>query len=1085
MNRALVVLLWLLGVTSAVAQIGVDGTILGVVTDSAGGVISGAVVTITNLDTGIKKSETSHADGSFEITALPAGRYSVSVAIAGFKTWLLENADLTIAERKRITPVLQVGQVSEKVSVESTADLIQTENAAAGGVIESKTIQALPLNGRDPVEVAELVPGIRYGGRSYTSACADGNNSSVQGLGHRDDQSEFKVDGVASNAVCDEGGTAIPNPDTIAEVRVQSSNFSAENGRNPIQITMITKSGTNEFHATAWEFLRNDALDARNTFAASNPKLRRNQFGVAGGGPVLIPRAYNGKNKTFFFGSYEGTRINQARIYNSATVTPAMLQGNFSGLPAIKDPLTGQPFAGNQIPADRISGASKFFFPWILVPNAAGNVFKANAPVPTDVNEYNLRIDHQITSNQRIYWRFYHVDTPQTILGYQPSILAAEDTHSYSMGLTYDYTITPNTLLNMSIGTVNVVNTTTPGCGNNGPCSDIGKENLTAEAGIQGFQTAGREQWIGLPDSVTFAGYAGFSSRGGWGDPSIFKSQSINANASVNLVRGKHTIVAGYQYAHLYLLAAHGSCCSKGTFDFNGQYTGNGFADYLLGLTDSSSRDYPIHSFGMKSNPYGALFVDDSFKVSSRLTVELGLRWDYWFSKSFIRGAGGTFDPATGKVIAAENSSGQVDLTAQPVAPFLAAATAGLWVPASQAHVPAGLFEPSGYVSPRLGVAWRPLKGHDLVVRGGYGIFTSSYRGNVTASSIIAPPYWTYESQSWSAAQLQRWETAWPTNPTSFVAPSVGAAAYDVKPVKDHEWNIAIQKSLPFGSAVTVSYVGSHADGLIADNSLNNVAPGRYTNLQAAKPYPVFGSIDLYVNSGKNWYNSAQFKFERRFAKGLSYTFSYAFSKNIDENGADSIYTVPVPFAPSGYNRGIASYNRTGILSTNVVWEIPVGRGRTYGAGLNRAADAVLGGWEFVPIYLYSSGPPLSFSVPGATLGNGWGTRPNLVGSPSVSNPSPNPWFNPSAFAAPGPYLFGNSGIGILTGPNSQVANLSLDKKFSITESRYVQFRWEAFNAFNQVNYGTPNTTIGQSTTGRIFSAGAARQMQLGLKVVF
>ncbi len=585
-------LLFFVGI-AAMAQTGVDGTILGVISDANGGVISGATVTVTNLDTGIRKTEISRSDGSFEITALPSARYSISVTFAGFKTWSIEKTALTIAERKRVSPVLEVGQVTDKVTVEATTDLIQTENAATGGVIQSKTIQELPMNGRDVVSLVALVPGVRYGGKAFTSSCADGNNSSVQGLGHRDDQTQFKVDGVSSNAVCDEGGTAIPNPDTIAEFRVQTSNFSAENGRNPIQITLVTKSGTNEFHGAAWEFLRNDAFDARNTFASGKPKLRQNQFGVAGGGPIV-------RNKTFFFGSYEGTRINKARVYNSNTVTPAMLQGNFAGLPTIKDPTTGQPFPGNQIPADRISGASKYFFPYILLPNAAGNVFKANAAVPLDVNEFNLRIDHQLTQKQRIYGRFYHVDTPQTILGYQPSIRADGDTHSYSIALNYDYTITPSTLLNLSVGTVNVVNTTTPGCGTGGPCSQIGKENLTAAAGIQGFQTAGREEWIGLPDSVSFAGYAGFSSRGGWGDPSTFKSQSINGNASISHVRGKHTIVAGLQYDHLYLLAAHGSCCSKGTFDFNGQNTGNGFADYLLGLTSSSNRDYPIHSFGMK-----------------------------------------------------------------------------------------------------------------------------------------------------------------------------------------------------------------------------------------------------------------------------------------------------------------------------------------------------------------------------------------------------------------------------------------------------------------------------------------------------
>ena len=240
---------------------------------------------------------------------MPEGNYSVSVSFTGFKTWSLAKTDLTIGERKRVSPTLSLGDVNEKVTVQAAAELLQTEKADTGGVVEARTIQELPLNGRDVVELTELVPGVRYEGRSFTQSCADGNMSSVQGLGHRDDQTEFRVDGVASNAVCDEGGTAIPNPDTIAEFKVQTSNFSAENGRNPVQVSMVTKSGTNEYHMTLWEFLRNNDLDARNTFASTNPKLIQNQFGVAGGGPILIPKLYNGKNKTFFFGSYEGTRI--------------------------------------------------------------------------------------------------------------------------------------------------------------------------------------------------------------------------------------------------------------------------------------------------------------------------------------------------------------------------------------------------------------------------------------------------------------------------------------------------------------------------------------------------------------------------------------------------------------------------------------------------------------------------------------------------------------------------------------------------------------------------------------------------------
>jgi hypothetical protein len=291
----------LLALTGAMAQTGVDGAILGVVTDPNGGVIAGATVTVTKLDTGVQRVETSRGDGGFEISALPQGEYSVTVTYAGFKTWTLAKTDLTINEHKRVSPMLQVGDVNERVTIEATADLLQTEKAETGGVVEQRTISELPLNGRDVIELTELVPGVRYGGRTLSTACADGNTSSVQGLGHRDDQTEFRVDGVASNAVCDEGSTATPNPDTIAQFTVSTSNFSAENGRNPVQVNMVTKSGTNEYHVTLWEFLRNDALDARNTFAASNPKLIQNQFGLAGGGPVLIPRLYNGKNKTFLF----------------------------------------------------------------------------------------------------------------------------------------------------------------------------------------------------------------------------------------------------------------------------------------------------------------------------------------------------------------------------------------------------------------------------------------------------------------------------------------------------------------------------------------------------------------------------------------------------------------------------------------------------------------------------------------------------------------------------------------------------------------------------------------------------------------
>jgi hypothetical protein len=450
-----------------------------------------------------------------------------------------------------------------------------------------------------------------------------------------------------------------------------------------------------------------------------------------------------------------------------------------------------------------------------------------------------------------------------------------------------------------------------------------------------------------------------------------------------------------------------------------------------------------------------------------------------------VRGAGTTFDLRTGKAVAGENSQGQVDLSAQPVAPFFAAATKGLWVSATEANMPRGLFQASGYVSPRLGIAWRPLGKDDFVVRGGYGIFAASYQGNVTGSSIIGPPYWAAQNSTFSKASNQRWETAFPANPSSFVNPSIAAAVFDIKPMKIHEFNFSIQHSVPLlDAALTLSYVGSRGYDLTAFPKTNTAAPGNYTNLQAALPHPEFGTINLYENLGRDWYNSFQVKMDKRYSKGVTYGLSYAFARDISEYGSD-VTSAPTPYAPAGYDRGPSPNERRHILTLNGVFELPFGRGKHFGGGAPRAVDFLLGGWQIAGLYRFVSGAPLTFTVPGATLGNGVNTRPNLVGDPHAANPSAQMWFNPAAFADPARYQFGNSGVGILQGPHVQVLDTNLMKDFHVTESKYFQFRWELFNAPNHVNLNNPNTTVDQPTTGRILSAGDARQMQIALKFIF
>lgn len=1060
-------LLALTGSRSLLAQVGSDASILGVVTDSSGAAVAGATVTAVNLDTGLQKTVITSGEGNFELLALPVGPYSVAVSSTGFKGWKLARVDLTVGDRQRIAPVLVVGDVAEQVNVAATVELVQTDRSSVSAVIAEKQIRDLPLNGRNPIQLVGIAPGMRFLGRGGPE-----RGSTVQGVGGRDDQTEFQLDGLNANAGMDERAMAIPNVDTIAEFSVETNSFSAEQGRNPLQVLMLTKSGTNALHGTAWEFLRNEKLDAFNTFAkrpnARKPKLSRNQFGAAVGGPII-------RNKTFYFLNFERTTIRQERIYNSPAVFPEMLQGDFSSVPTpIRDPLTGQAFTGNRIPADRIAASSKFFFPHILLSNSAGGQFRSVASVPDDTWEGTMRIDHQITGSQRIYGRWVIYDNTLASPDYRPEVVQTNNTRQHNMALNYTYGIRPNWLLTLGANYMNSFNRFSSPV--------VGIENLTQQAGIRGFATAGREGSTGLP-TVGFTGYTGFNAP--WGNPGRLWMEAKNAKATTSLIRGRHTVNLGYELNDRTTFGQHASFAARGNFSFNGQYTGNGFADYLLGYTSAGGRNFPLQTFGMKHAPYSAVYIQDSWKATPRLTVNLGLRYDRWHARRAVRGNVTSFEPRIGKAIAGEDKNGKVDLTAQPVARFVAKATEGLWAPASEIGAPAGLFRANGYFAPRVGIAWRPRANDDFVIRGGYGIYPSSFIGNITASAIVGPPFWNYENPSYTAASLQRWETAFSDDPTVFLSPGVSAAYYDIDSQKAHEWNISVQKALPFSSALTLSYVGNRVLDVIGANLRNEVAPGEYTNLQAARSFPRFAGVTLYENLGRTWYNAFQGKWERRFTAGLLFNTVYSWGKHLVDGVGTAVWDAPEPFAPRGYNRGRSGFDRTHILNVNAVYELPFGKGRRFLGSPHPVVNGILGGWQISGIYGFTSGSPLSIGVPGATLGNGRGTRATLVGNPHISNPSADRWFDPAAFAAPAARQFGNSGIGILDGPASHTLDTGLMKNFYITELRYVQFRWEMFNATNRVNLSNPVTTFGLATTGKIFSAGTARQMQLALKFVF
>ncbi|WP_031501055.1 TonB-dependent receptor [Bryobacter aggregatus] len=1050
------------------AQTGTDGSFFGTVLDSSGAAVPRAEITIKQLNTGLTKTVAADETGNFAIPALPIGPYFIGVRSKGFKRWELSRTELTVGDRSRLSPVLTVGDVAETVAVEATAEVLQTEKTSVETVVQMRQIRELPLATRNPLALVALVPGMRW------ESTQDGGERAtyIQGQGLRNNKAGFQLDGLNSNAPMDEGGTAIPNVDTIAEFNVQTMNFTAESGRNPMQVLVVTKSGTNNLHGAAWEFVQNDAFNARNTFSPTIARVRRNQFGAAVGGPIL-------KNKTFFFGAYEGTIIRNARIYNSLGVTPAMKTGDFSALSkTIIDPLTKQPFPGNRIPADRISSASKYFLPLILEPNSSDGFFKQNASAKNDTHEGTLRIDHMITSGQRVYGRWVTVRQPQDQLGYvpNPSITGFSQVKQDNIGANYSWTVSPNILFTASAGVMRTNSSYTN--------PSLGKQNDVLLAGIQGIPTAGREAWIGPPD-ISFAnGYTGVSFPGGWGVPGYLKGDVRNGKVAVSAIRGRNTLAAGFEYGDWHTFGEHGSAAARGSFAFNNLYTNDGFADYLLGYASSSNRNDPLTKFGTDKSPYAAGYIQDTWRVRSNLTLELGIRYERWLARHNVNDVSSTWDPKRNIMVTAVDSNGKPNLTAFAVTPYLAAATKGLFITAREAGIPDGLYEPNGNWAPRLGAVYRPFKNENIIIRGGYGIFYNSYTGNRGASTVNIP-HWSLESLSFSPTTLQRWETMWPASPTTFGPGTIYAPAYNLRPARTHEWNFTVQTALPGRTALTVAYVGTLVGNEVGVRNYNEATTGLHTNLQADRPFPAFASIQINENFGRNWYNALQTKVERRYSTGLAFTVSYSFSRSMMSNTPDCETCALTPYSPDWYNRGRTSFDRRHIEYATVVWEAPFGRGKKFGTQINRVVDLIAGGWQLNVTQQGQSGAPLSISAGTPSLGNSWTPRANIVGNPGVSNPSPALWFNTAAFAAPPAYVFGNSGIGIIEGPGNFAINTGLTKNFHATESKYFQFRFETFNTTNRVNYNNPSTSLTSATYGRITSAGSSRYMQLGLKFLF
>ena len=1086
------------------------GTITGALTDPTGAVVPAATVSIRNTATNFTREMKTGEAGLYTFSDLAIGTYELRASAAGFQSTRVADIILDVNATRRVDVQLVVGQITETIEVEAAAPLLNTENASTGQVIEAKRVTELPLNGRDFQQLQLLTPGTISSNNYQTGQGMSGGASALTtnqtmnvADGGRPGQVLFTIDG--ANASNQNGRGIIQRPaiDEVAEFKVQTSNMSAEFGYGSSVVNVSIKSGTNELHGVGWEFLRNDSMDARSFFATRVEPLRRNQFGANAGGPVLLPKIYNGKNKTFWFFSYEGLQLRQGGSFAASVPTALMRTGDLSEWPGqIYDPLTTRPdpnkpggyirdnFSGNIIPAGRIDPIAKFFLDpaWIPLPIQSGIAanLRREFSVPTSSNQTTTKIDHHFGSNDTLSGRFSFTRENDGSYGsyhglnqYDPGA-NPKYPNGYNSVLNWTHIINPSNLIEgrFSYSRAHVLFDT----------PNFGTTDFTTQLGIQGF---------GKGVSDVYPSYPQMSIRGFTGLPQGFllnyTSNNFEYTANYTMVHGRHTFKMGETYrAWQQNLTTSGN--GSGQFSYTGNYTNNpaapantgaGLADFLLSIPTSGGRYSPPGWYYQRMKNEWAYFNDD-WKATSNLTVNVGVRYEInWpTTEKYLRFA--SFDPS------ARGGKGAIVVPneASVSAPYLQTSVPLSWptygplsVFAKDVGISEKYLRAVGYnhFAPRVGLAYRLPK--DTVIRAGYGIYWVQLDGN-RESEFESPPFLVRESGILNDPFI-------PTHDTRTLFPSGSkfdqyATIYAHDPrAKDfgysQQWNFAIQRQLPGNFSVDIGYVGTRGVRLQSSRALNTPLPGPGA-VQPRRPYPEFGWVVWNEQSAASTYHALQTRLERRFSRGLSLLVGFTWSKSIDQDSDNT----------EGYydaynerlNRGLSAFDSTRNFTAGVVYELPWLRNAR---GFERA---LLGGWTMGTILTLRDGFPYTPWFSGDPSNTGTGSHADVVSgcNPKISDPTPARWFNTACFASPpgAPnYRLGNGGRNILRGDAYHNVDLSLYKDFLFSEQRKLQVRFEGFNAFNQHSFSFPDATVNSPTFGQVFGSSSGRILQVAGKLYF
>jgi len=1034
--------------------------ITGTVRDSSGAAIAGATVKATNVNTGFELSRQTLEDGTYTLPLLPVGEYRLQTEVEGFQPFTRTGLVLTVDAIVTVDITLQVGKVADAISVTAEAPLLEAQTGSLRGVIDQQRIVNLPLNGRDITQLVAIQAGVVL----RSSSSSEGNAYSVNGS--RGNGVYYMLDGGMNTDSYRNYSGLFPNPDAVQEFAIQKNNFTAEYGNaTGAVVSVVTKSGTNEFHGSAFEFLRNGAFNARNFFAEKRDNLKRSQFGGTIGGPIV-------RNKAFFFFGYQGTRLStDPQTTRQFLPTEAMRRGDFSNLSkTIIDPLTRQPFPGNQIPADRLSPVSQALLQYIPVPaSPTGERLTGFRNNPSE-DEYTARIDYNLASH-RFSGRYFRRNYTRPFSGNEQDLASmftsdvGRSIQPYSHWTFSDVWVISPSLINNATFAIRSRDT-------HNDWSSIDLPIDFASAGVKGIA-------VKDPPSiyVNVSGY--FLARPGWNYKK--SDRDFHVSDTLTWILGSHQLKIGGEYMHI-RNDIQNDFRTMGNFDFNGSITGDAMADFMLG---------EVYQFWQGGGEYKqlnghrmAFFVQDDWRATPNLTLNLGLRWEPFLPYKDSLGRTQCFVPG-------------VQSTRFPNAPLG-------YLNAGDPGCPEGGFESyMKALAPRFGFAYRPGGGR-TVVRGGAGLFwnpqfTVLYNGFVNSAPFS--PQITLNGVSFSdpygsvpnpfPASFAPFD---PPADATFVLPlgQFGAFSSGFKPSYQESFNLTVEHEISDGLLARASYVGNLGRRLSYNYNPNyaRYAPGATTgNIQQRRPYQDFSAILVADSGSTSSYHGLQLSIERRLSRGINIEANYTWSKSIDEFSEDTTpgqsSSIRIPYDRRA-GRAVSDFDTTHRFVASWVWALPKLESS------HPFVRGAFGGWETSGIATIRSGMPYSIlSGSDRSLSGVGGDYADVIGNPNLSGDRSKQeklarYFNTQAFTVAALGTFGNAPRNFLRGPGSVNFDLSAVKSFPVHERVRMQFRAEAFNVFNRANFSNPFATANNAARfGRIESAASPRIMQLALRLTF